>query len=76
LADIVVKPFPMDSNCFEVKSKNDVRDTLILCGCPFEPSSKDAAITWTKEIMKFRDYCPSTFGGNINIHDGDKLKLN
>lgn len=76
LVDIVVKPFPLDSNCFEVKSKNDPQDSLVLCGCPFEPSSKDAAITWIKEIMKFRDFCPENMSGSINIHDSDHLKLN
>lgn len=75
LSDIVVKPFALDSNCFEVKSKNDVKDTLTLCGCPFEPSSKDAAVTWTKEILKFRDSCPANFGGGINIKDSDKLSI-
>jgi len=51
----VVKPFALDSNCFEVKSKNDVKDGLVLCGCPFEPSSKDVSTAWIKEIVKFRD---------------------
>jgi len=53
-----------------------VKDGLVLCGCPFEPSSKDASISWIKEIMKFRDYCPENYGGSINVHDNDKLKLN
>lgn len=35
LKDIIVKSFPHDTNCFEVKSKNDVGDNLTLCGCPF-----------------------------------------
>jgi len=48
----------MDTNCFEVKSKNDAKDSLVLCSCPFEPSSKDIAVTWIKEILKFRDACP------------------
>lgn len=73
---MIVKPFPLDSNCFEVKSTNDPADALVLCGCPFEPSSKDAAINWLKEIMKFRDFCPSNYGGSINVHEGDKLRMN
>lgn len=74
LNDIVVKQFPLDSNCFEVRSKNDAKDILVLCGCPFEPSSKDAAVTWTKEILKFRDACQITEGG-INISQNDTVKL-
>jgi len=74
LQDIIVKPFALDTNCFEVKTKNDLKDNLVLCGCPFEPSSRDAAVIWTTEIIKFRDNCPDTEGG-INIGDNDKLKL-
>jgi len=71
----VVKPFPLDTNCFEVKSKNDVKDALVLCGCPFEPSSRDAAVTWVKEILKFRDNCPAQDTKAINITDDSHLKL-
>lgn len=65
----------MDSNCFEVKSNNDVQDGLVLCGCPFEPSSKDVSINWIKEIMKFRDQCPENQGGSISIKDSDNVNL-
>lgn len=75
LEDIIVKPFALDTNCFEVKSKYDAKDTLVLCGCPFEPSSKDSAINWIKEIVKFRDNCPAGDSRAINISDSDHLKL-
>lgn len=75
LEDIVIKPFALDSNCFEIKSKNDLKDSLVLCGCPFEPSSKDASTKWVKEIIKFRDSCPGNMDGGINIKDNDKLNI-
>lgn len=46
----------------------------MLCGCPFEPSSRDAAVIWVQEIIKFRDNCPDNEGG-ISVNDNDKLKL-
>lgn len=73
--DIVVKPFPLDTNCFEVKSKNDAKDALVLCGCPFEASSRDSAVNWVKEILKFRDNCPATDTKAINISDDSHLKI-
>jgi len=72
----LVKPFPLDTNCFEVKSKNDMIDTLVLCGCPFEASSKDSSVGWIKEIIKFRDNCPDSNNSNaVNVSDNSKLKL-
>lgn len=55
LDSIDVKMYPLDSDCFEVKSMYDQKDSLILCGCPFEPNSKDVPQVWIKEIQKFRD---------------------
>jgi len=54
----VVSKFALDNACFEVKSMNDKLDSLVLCGCPFEPSSQDGARSWVREIIKFRDNCP------------------
>jgi len=77
LDDIVVKAFELDSNCFEVYSRNDVKDPLVLCGCPFETSSKDAAVSWIKEIQKFRDNCASKDSNKIiNINSNSKIKMN
>jgi len=75
LEQITVVPFPLDSNCFDIKSKNDPKDNLTLCGCPFEPSSRDNAVNWIKEIVKFRDNCASNLNGAINIKDNDSLNL-
>lgn len=48
---------------------------MTLCGCPFEPSSKDSAINWIKEIVKFRDNCAKVDNKAINISDNDHLAL-
>lgn len=34
LEDVIVKPFPLDSNCFNILSKFDPASELVLCGCP------------------------------------------
>jgi len=70
-----VKPFELDNNCFEVKSKNDMADSLVLCGCPFEPKAKELSINWVKEILKFRDNCESNDQNYLNINKTTHLKL-
>lgn len=75
LSDVVIKPFALDTNCFEVKSKNDVKDSLVLCGCPFEPSSKDTAVNWIREILKFRDACPENMTGAIDLKTNDTVNV-
>lgn len=76
LEDIQVMKFPLDSNCFEVRSKNDKRDSLVLCGCPFEPNSKENTLSWQKDILKFRDACPENMSNSIKIGDKDNVSVN
>jgi len=76
LSEVVVKPFPLDTNCFEIKSNGDLKDELVLCGCPFEPSSKDSAVQWIQDIIKFRDNCQGADNHAININATDHLKMN
>jgi len=71
----VVTQFALDSNCFEVKSKFDVKDALVLCGCPFEPASKATAASWVREITKFRDNCPATDGKAIDLTESSHVKM-
>jgi len=47
----------MDNNCFEVSSKSDPADSIILCGCPFAVSSGDAAQSWISAILTFKNGC-------------------
>jgi len=54
LEDIEVGTFALDSNCFEVKSKNEVTDVLVLCGCPFAPNSGTVVDKWLKDIHTFK----------------------
>lgn len=67
--------FPLDTNCFQVTAKMDPASTLVLCSCPFETSSKDNAITWVKEIQKFRDSCQSYNPNTIMVNNKDSLNL-
>lgn len=76
LRDILVEPFPHDTNCIVVKSKNDAGDTLTLCGCPFAVNAGLSAGIWMSEIEKFRDSCNVAPDGTINIGDNDKIELN
>lgn len=66
----------MDSNCFEVKSRNEVSDVLVLCGCPFTPGAGTVAQTWMVEIDKFKMKCPGYQDGNVPLTDRDKVQLN
>ena len=71
----MVTPCALDSNCFEVKSKFELKDALVLYGCPFEPSSKDAAASWVREITKFRDNCPATDSNAIDLTESSHFKM-
>lgn len=68
--------FPHDSNCFEVKSVNEVSDVLVLCGCPFSPDAGTKAETWITEIDKFKTKCGGYQDGNVPLTDRDKVELN
>lgn len=75
MEDIEVKPFAHDSNCFEVKSKNEKSDNLVLCGCPFAANAGLAAETWMKEIDKFHFACGGYYDGNVPLTEKDKIEL-
>lgn len=76
LEDIQTNMYPMDSNCFEVKSANEVSDVLVLCGCPFTPGAGTVAQTWISEIDKFKVKCPGYFDGNVPLNEREKVELN
>jgi len=76
LKDVILNPFPHDTNCFEVKTKNDLKDNLTLCGCPFAANAGYTAGIWMSEITKFRDSCSNNPDGTITIGDNDKIQLN
>lgn len=46
-----------------------------MCGCPFEPNSKDVPFTWVKEIQKFRDYCPTHYGNAVHLLGSENVSL-
>jgi hypothetical protein len=75
LEDIDTNMFPHDSNCFEVKSKNEVGDVLVLCGCPFTPGAGTVASTWMAEIDKFKNKCNGYYDGVVPLNERDKVEL-
>jgi hypothetical protein len=52
-----------------------LKDSLVLCGCPFEPNTKDVPETWIKEIIKFRDNCPHRYGNAVHMLPGQSAVL-
>lgn len=65
----------MDNNCFEVSSKSDPADSIILCGCPFAVSSGDAAQSWISAILKFKNGCVDYSPNTVSVGDSDTVKL-
>jgi len=75
LEDLDVKIFAHDSNCFEAKSRNEVSDSLVLCGCPFAANAGITATTWIDEIAKFKYKCGGYIDGSIALTEKDKIEM-
>lgn len=67
--------FPHDSNCFEVTSRNEVSDVLVLCGCPFSPGAGMKAEEWISEIDKFKNKCNGYYDGAVPLNEQDKVEM-
>lgn len=66
----------MDSNCFEINSKNDLSDKLILCACPFSPNSGTIVTNWFDALNKFKNSCTDyKYDGAIPITAKDQIIL-